>query len=106
MKKSATTWLLSLCSFAGLTLILAIVVYTAQNGSGHTGMNPYLGLWLFVPIALAGMVRLLVSWRAPGAKWPALASLLTGMLGIGLLAYLDITNTLLEYGVWLDRGMP
>jgi hypothetical protein len=106
MKKTATSWLLNLGSFAGLALILAITVYAVQNKSGHTGMNPYRGLALFIPIALAGVICLLASWRSPGAKWPAVVALLTGMLGVGLLVYLDITNTLLEYGVWIDRGMP
>ena len=106
MKKTATSWLLNLGSFAGLALILAITVYAVQNKSGHTGVNPHLGLALFIPIALAGVICLLASWRSPGVKWPAIVALLTGMSGIGLLVWLDITNTLLEYGVWIDRGMP
>lgn len=106
VKKSLTAWLLSLSSFAGVALILAIIAYAVKNDSGHTGMNPYLGLWLFIPIALAGIVRLFVFRRAPGAKWLGLASLLAGVLGIGLLVYLDVTDTLLEYEVWNSRGMP
>lgn len=106
MTERLQTGIMMVSSVAGLAAIAGIVSYTLRNDSGHTGFSPYLALGVFIPASLAGLIQLLF-FRAPGSakRWAVLA-LLTGIAGICLLVYLDLSNTLLEYGVWCRRGMP
>ncbi|HOP26879.1 MAG TPA: hypothetical protein PK907_11795 [Candidatus Sabulitectum sp.] len=106
MKERLQSVIMMFSSVAGVAAIAAIVSYVLRNDSGHTGFSPYLALGIFIPASLAGLVQLLF-FRAPGSarRW-AVVALFTGIAGICLLVYLDLSNTLLEYGVWCRRGMP
>ncbi len=106
MKVRVMKSILMAAAILGLAAITGIVAYTVQNDSGHTGFSPYLGLAVFVPVALAGLFQIFFL-RTPRAarRWGVIA-LLAGVIGIALLVYLDKSNTLLEYGDWCSRGMP
>jgi TctA family transporter len=88
---------------AGLVTIFTIVWYTIQNDSGHTGFNPYNCLVVFLPLIVLGVTGLL-SRKAPIFSWKSgLAPLVVGLVGVSLLIYLDVSNTLLPYDVWARR---
>ena len=72
--------------FFGLTVIAAILVYANVNGSGHTAFNPYSALMVFGPVTIV-------------------VGVVVGVIGSGLLVYLDRSNTLLQYEIWIQRGM-
>ncbi len=91
---------LSVGSLLGITAIALIAVYAFQNKSHHTGAEPYLSFILFVPLAITGAVSL----RRSGST--GTLALTVGILGIGLVIWLDQTNLLVEYQRWIDRGMP
>ncbi len=106
MKERLQTLIMMVSSAAGLAAVAGIVSYVLRNDSGHTGFSPYLALGVFIPASLAGLIQLQFL-RTPGSarRWAVMA-ILTGIGGICLLVYLDLSNTLLEYGVWCRRGMP
>ena len=97
---------LTLCNSAGVLTICALLIYAAQNHSGHTGLNPYHALVVFVPLGIAGLVCLLTTPYPGYQKWLAVSAILIGFFGAVFLVYLDQSNTLLPYEVWIDRGMP
>ncbi|MCB1213916.1 MAG: hypothetical protein KDK66_00435 [Deltaproteobacteria bacterium] len=106
MKNLLTKHLIQRSALLAFLLILAILGYTLQNTSGHTGFNPYLALWIFIPVSLIGLFNVLYTREQSPKKLPALLALTFGLLGILLLVYLDQSNTLLPYEVWIQRGMP
>ncbi len=106
MSKKAMTVISVAAGVVGLAAVGGIVWYAAQNDSGHTGANPWLALVVFVPAALVGVLHLVARRHRRLPAWPGMAAMVIGCGGVGLLVYLDWSNTLLEYGVWLDRGMP
>ena len=84
----------------GLLLIVAFVLYAWQNKSGHTGIQPYSALRLFVPVALLGCYLLVTSVaNGKSMKW-GIISLVIGLIGVALLVYLDKSHTLQSYGDW------
>ncbi|MHC4607370.1 MAG: hypothetical protein ACYTAF_10655 [Planctomycetota bacterium] len=89
-----------------VVLISAILFYCRQNDSGHTGLDPYHALAFFVPLAAAGAAHFVYSLRKGEGKLAGLIALVTGLAGVALLVYLDVSNTLLPYEVWIRRGMP
>ena len=105
-KKPAHFGFLILCNSVGFLTLCAILAYAAQNHSGHTGLNPYLALAVFVPLGITGLSFLLMipcPWRH---HWLSVSAILIGLFGVMFLVYLDQSNTLLRYEVWIDRGMP
>ncbi len=105
-KKNIATGVVILAALAGLAAIATIVVFTAQNDSGHTSVNPYLALALFVPVAVAGILHLTFLRSSGAARWCAILAVVIAIAGTGLLIYLDQSNMLLQYDVWCERGMP
>ena len=99
-------WFLILCNSAGFFTLCAILAYAAYNHSGHTGFNPYHALTVFVPIGFMGLISLLISSHSQFHQWLSVLAILIGFFGVLLLIYLDQSNTLLRYEVWIDRGMP
>jgi hypothetical protein len=95
----------ALC-LAGLVAIATILLYSLQNRSGHCGISPWLSLIVFVPLLLAGIVGLLRSGGYRSLRTSARLGIAVSLLGVLLLVYLDISNTLLQYEVWIERGMP
>ena len=86
------------------TLLLAIGVYAVLNKSGHTGMEPFHSYWIFAPLLIAGIASIIL---APNEKRKdGISAAIIGLSGILFVLYLDRTNTLLEYGRWIERGMP
>ncbi len=90
------------CLGASLNL-LGLLLYVWSNRSGHTSLNPYLCLIVFVPCALLGL-GLAVTDR--GARRLAGLSISLGAFGALALLYFDRANVLLPYEVWIQRGMP
>lgn len=95
-----------LSSILGLILLFAIVFYAAYNDSGHTAVEPYLALALFVPVFLVGAFQFRSSHSRKRPVWPCVFAMVIGMAGICLLIYLDTSNTLVQYDRWIQRGMP
>lgn len=93
-------------ALVGACTLAGIVTYTIQNDSGHTGVNPYSAMVVFVPVTVTGLVHVLALRRRQTWKWPGTMALAVGLAGVALLIYLDTSNTLLQYEVWLHRGMP
>ncbi len=106
MKSNIATGVVLLATLAGLAAIVGILVYAFQNDSGHTSFDPYAALVVFVPVALAGILRLVLQRSNTAARWCALCAVLIGIAGVALLVFLDQSNTLLQYEVWIQRGMP
>jgi len=90
----------------GLLVIIAMGYYSVQNKSGHTSFDPYLANLVFIPVAFSGLFSVLNLMKQGKPVKLAVISFLVGLFGILFLVYLDKTNTLLNYEVWLDRGMP
>ena len=105
-KKDIATGVVIFAALAGLAAITAIVIYTVQNDSGHTGFNPYLALAMFVPVAVVGILHLAILRSSGAARLFAIFAIVIGIAGVGLLIYLDQSNTLVQYEVWCERGMP
>ena len=104
MKESAVAGVVVLSVVAGLVVFAAIVAYAMLNDSGHTAVNPYLALWVFTPVLGAGCVA--VCQRRRLAVRLGILAIGAGCAGVALLVFLDQSNTLLQYEVWISRGMP
>lgn len=98
-----TTYFLIGANILGLLTLLGLVSYTVQNSSKHTGMNPYFLLGVFIPLLILGFA---LYWQIQPHKWPAIVSIVIGLVGIVLLVYFDKADILLQYEVWIKRGMP
>lgn len=86
-----------------LGLILFILLYTVSNDSGHAGFNPYLSYIIFIPTTLYGFF-LLIKRKKPLAQGRII--IITGLMGIFLILFLDLSNNLVHYNSWVKRGMP
>ena len=86
-------------STLALIIIIALWLYVLKNNSGHTGLNINWLYLFFIPLTLFGIINI------KNHKMAA-ASIFLGILGTSSLAYLDKTNTLLQYNIWVERGMP
>jgi len=95
-----------IASGLGVVCLSVIVAYSYQNKSGHTGAYPYSALAVFCPLMILGMYNLDSNRGAGAPKRYGWASVVVGFLGIVILVYLDMSNTLLNYGVWADRLGP
>jgi len=104
--KNIATGGVILSAFSGLAVIAAILVYVIMNDSGHTGLNPYSALMVFGPVTIAGILHLSFIRCCGIARWCSILAIVVGIMGSGLLVYLDHSNTLLQYEVWIQRGMP
>ncbi len=98
-----TTYFLIGANILGLLTILGLVAYTVQNSSGHTSVNPYALLGVFIPLLILGLV---FYKQIQPRKWPSIISIVIGLVGIALLIYFDKADILLQYDVWIKRGMP
>lgn len=102
-RQSMATGLVVLAALAGLVTIIGIVVFAVQNSSGHTGINPYAALVVFVPVTLIGIV---IPESSDVPEWVSIFTVVIGVAGMLLLIFLNKSNTLLQYDVWIQRGMP
>ncbi len=93
-------------AIVGLAAIVAIVVYTIENGSGHTGAHPWDALYVFVPILLVGMCQIVLSRRVGSGSRCGVLAVIIGLVGIVLLIYLDVDGVLLHYDEWAERYAP
>ena len=81
--------------------VITLWSYALQNHSGHTGFPLgflYFVFYSFIFIGVLGLNK--------RHNMVAVMLMIIAILGLGSLEYFDHTNLLLEYGVWLDRGMP
>ena len=104
--KNIATGGVILSAFSGLAVIAAILVYVIMNDSGHTGFNPYSALMVFGPVTTAGILHLSFIRCGGIARRCSILAVVVGIMGSGLLVYLDQSNTLLQYEIWIQRGMP
>lgn len=96
----------ALAGIIGTLSLLFIIAWTLRSGSGHTSVSPYMGLFSFIPVLSVGICSRVAARKHPATvKWSYLAAV-SGIAGILLLLYLDLSNTLLQYEVWIERGMP
>ena len=105
-KKNLAKVITAFATFTGIAVIGLLVLYLIQNDSGHTGFDPYLALFAFVPITIVGLAHLAFLRFGGLAGWFATLAIIVGISGMGLLVYLDRSNTLLQYEAWIERGMP
>lgn len=98
------TVLLAGGSLLGAAAIAAMLAYAAGNASGHTSFNPWSLLAIFVPLLAAGILSR--GWRGSSHRRSSLFAILIGGAGIALLTWFDLGNVLLQYEVWIRRGMP
>lgn len=87
----------ALCAAA----IFEIGSYIQGSNSNHTSFEPWLLLVVFVPTTIFGVAALRAKPRLAGVF-----AILIGIAGIAILAYIDATNTMVQYDRWLQRGMP
>ncbi len=95
----------TLFAILSAVLIIAILVYLGQNSTGHTSVQPYLGLGIFIPALLFGAISARLNRGSPGKYNVSLVAFALGGLGALFLVYLDFSNTLLYYEEWLKRGL-
>jgi hypothetical protein len=84
-------------TFAGL------VAFTLQSHDGFSPFDPWLALIVFVPLSLVGVVRLLFLKVDRARTWAVLAIFL-GILGVGLLFYLEYSGSLVHVLMRPDRS--
>ncbi len=106
MKETVLTIVPAVAIVIGLIVIGTTGIYAFTNDSGHTGVSPYLALAVFIPVVITGAVCTFVRMKVRGSLVCSLLAVLIGCGGIVLLIYLDRSNILLQYDVWLLRGMP
>ena len=94
--------LLFLASLTSMAVLGLLVAYVAEKDSNHTALEPWLLTVVFVPTTLLGGV----SAFNRDLRFAAAIAIGAGIAGMSCLAYLDITNTLLQYDRWIERGMP
>lgn len=89
-----------------LLLFGAIVSYCLLNFSGHTAFNfsQWIWRWPFIALLLIGIIEFLINWRVKYRAGDL--AILVSIIGMAFLWYLDFSNTMLNYEVWLKRGMP
>ncbi len=93
-------------SLLSLSVMLVIALYAINNDSGHTGLDPYLTLFLFIPTGAFGLYYYRISRDLSLHHWPGLVAIFVALAGCAVLIYLDQTNTLVQYERWIRRGMP
>jgi hypothetical protein len=91
---------------AGIVTIAVIAINVLQDACVHTAVDPYAALAVFIPVLLVGIVEVILLKRRGLPIWPGILTTAVGCIGILLLLFLDRTNTLVQYEVWLQRGMP
>lgn len=98
--------LADLAAAVGGATLAGLIGYAAWNRSGHTGLDPYCALAIFIPVLLIGVMAGLGGDRAGARPGAGLVAIIVGLAGIVLLVWLDHSNTLLPYEKWLARGLP
>jgi hypothetical protein len=91
---------------AGFLALAAILGYTFTNDSGHTGVNPYEALYIFIPVFGLGVHGVRKRAVSNILRYGGYVACSIGMCGIILLILLDKANVLLPYETWIQRGMP
>ena len=92
-------------TLAGIILFISISVYAFDNDSGHSAASPYLALAFFIPLVVDGFLNWVFSRGTDEPLWVSLCAIITGIVGILFLVWLDKSNTLVQYEVWLVRKM-
>lgn len=105
-KSKLSVGLIILISLMGIIGIIFLSSYNYINKTNHTSVDPYIALLIFIPVTLIGLIEFLINLKKKSTRWLAIVSILIGLAGILLLIYLDKSNTLLQYEVWIKRGMP
>ena len=91
---------------SGSLVLMAVAVYALTNSSGHTSVQPYLGMVVFLPLAAVGLVGLVRGKGSGSMRRMYIAAMIVGLLGAALLVLLDRADILLQYETWIERGMP
>ncbi len=88
----------------GLCIEAAVILtaYAVRDG-GHIGEDPFATFLYFVPLLIVS-IRVLLS--RPEFKKAALFGTSVALSGILLVTLLDLTNMLVQYDRWAQRGLP
>ncbi len=106
MKEKILAFAPAVAIVIGLMALGILGMYTLDNQSGHTGADPYVALYVFIPVLIAGVLCGIARFRVRGSITRSVYAIVIGCIGIIFLIYLDKSSTLLQYSVWLLRGMP
>ena len=90
---------------ASILCLIAVWVYAMQNRSGHTGMNPYLLLMVFVPTFVFGACACFLKAAGDKLSNPGILAAIIGLLGMLSLIVIDRANILQNYETWISKGM-
>jgi hypothetical protein len=101
--KKAAALLAAACMGGALTFG-GLVACTLRSQGGFASFNPWLALIVFIPLSLAGVVRLLFLKVDKAKTWAVLAIVL-GILGVGLLFYLEYSGRLVHVMMRPDRSV-
>jgi hypothetical protein len=94
----------------GHLLILLVVTYVVKNDSGHSAVN----FWFLVPVFMGvfsiGSLFCVggahASWSAQQSELLGRLLCLTGAFGVALPVLLSSTKIMLQYNAWASAGMP
>jgi hypothetical protein len=100
--KRASALLAAGCMGGALTFA-GLVAFTLRSRDGFAPFDPWLALAVFIPLSLAGLIRLLFLKVDRARTWAVLAIAL-GILGIGLLFYLEYSGSLVHVMMCPDRS--
>jgi hypothetical protein len=104
LNKSATKWL-TLATYLGLAAVLAfwvaIVARIVLVKGNHIGMSLNPMLYVFIAVLLLAIACFVFS-----RKLVAVVTALCCAASIYGMSYIDKHNLLIQYEVWLKRGMP
>ncbi|MEA3265969.1 MAG: hypothetical protein U9P42_03375 [Candidatus Fermentibacteria bacterium] len=106
MKEKILAFVPALAIVVGLMALAILGMYTLDNQSGYTGVSPYVALYVFIPVIIAGVLCGIARLRIRGSTTRSFYAILIGGAGIVFLIYLDKSVILLQYCVWLIRGTP
>ena len=108
MKINSHTLILITSTINSITTLsfVFMVIYALTNLSAHTGLDPYLTFYIFIPLSAFGLIIVVFHNKLKIPFFTGVLSLLICVANMSLIIYLDHTNKLVYYEDWIIRGMP
>ncbi|HNV70846.1 MAG TPA: hypothetical protein PKO06_14185, partial [Candidatus Ozemobacteraceae bacterium] len=100
------SWYLWGCSALTLGAFWLIWYYAWRNTSGHTGIPLAPTTWLFLFMAVTGLLTRTALGKGLDARRPARLLILCGGLGSAFPTFLAQFQLLSPYETWLKNGQP
>lgn len=88
---------------ASLLLLLAGINYCLRNDSGHSGTDPFDGIYFFGAVLGLGVLGLILT---SGKHLHPRALVATGVVGIAFSFFVTKLGILNQYDSWIAAGMP